>query len=288
MLLRALVLTIALLLLPTANSAGADRCAVARRDLRGAPTGLGGAHSGISDSSAGRLFGSSASLGIVELDPATGTVLNRFDPPAPQGVADGLAFSGTYLFYLSGSRDSDRLHVIDPDTGVLQRSLDLEASAFRNGLAFLDGLVYVLDWSALTQQIHAIDPSDGRVVRRLDIDGTNPDAPAISGGLAGVTGPDAILVTTVGTNEVLEIHPTTGGIVGRFEHGSSGASGLATVSGRIYLGTNTSRDVHVYSRDGQLDSTVTVEGAVGFQSLGGDGPHESLFALHVPFLELRR
>ena len=218
-----------------------------------------------------RLFATSAVLGIVEIDPGTGAVLNTFAAPVNQGVSDGLAFDGTTLYYLSGSIDSNTLYALNPNTGAVKATYSLPDSAFRNGLATLNGLVYILDWSILTQDITIFDPGSGTVVGTLDIDGVNPGAPLISGGLAGITRPDALLVTTNTTNEVLEINPQTGAITRQWAHSQgNGTLGAAAVNGRVYLGSNTSATLSIYERDGTPAGTVTVDGPGGIQSLGGD------------------
>ena len=221
-----------------------------------------------------RLFATSASLGIVEIDPASGAVLHAFAAPENLGTADGLAFDGTTLYYLSGSWDSNTLYALDPDSGTVVVSYTLPASAFRNGLAALNGKVYILDYSVLTQDISIFDPVSGSIVGSLDIDGTNPGAPRIGGGLAGIREPDALLVTTSepgGPYELLEIDAATGQITGRFEHGlGSGVAGVGVLNGQIYLGRNTGGSLSVYDRDGTLRRTLAVPGSIGFQSLGGD------------------
>jgi outer membrane protein assembly factor BamB len=207
---------------------------------------------------------------IAEIDPTTGSVLNTFDAPVNQGVSDGLAFDGVNLYYLSGSWDANTLYVLNPNDGTVRTTHQLPASAFRNGLAYLNGFVYILDWSVLTQDITIFDPASGVVVGTLDINGTNPGAPAISGGLAGITEPDALLVTTSTTNEMLEINPVSGVISNTFAHGRNGTLGVAVANGQIYLGANTSDILQIYSRNGNLQGTVTVPDSIGFQSLGGD------------------
>jgi hypothetical protein len=218
-----------------------------------------------------RLFATSANLGIVEINPGTGAILNSFSAPVNQGVSDGLAFDGQTLYYLSGSWDSNTLYALNPNTGATVVTYTLPASAFRNGLATLNGLVYILDWSVLTQDITIFDPQSETVVGTLDIDGTNPGAPLISGGLAGIKYPDALLVTTSSTNELLEIDPTTGAITNQFAHSQgNGTLGAAAVNGQIYLGSNTSDTLSIYDRSGNLQGSVTIPGSVGVQSLGGD------------------
>ena len=220
-----------------------------------------------------RLFATSVGLGIIEINPDTGAVLNSFTAPANQGVSDGLAFDGTNLYFLNGISVSDTLYVLNPDTGSVVTTHSLSPSSFRNGLAYLNGLIYILEWSVLSQDIIVLDPSSGTVVKTLDIDGVNPEAPLISGGLASITNPDALLVTTSQTQEVLEIDPATGVITNRFTHNRSGTLGAATIDGQIYLGANTSATIDIFDRSGNTQGAITVPGSIGIQSLGGDEPY---------------
>lgn len=180
-----------------------------------------------------RLFATAANLGIVEIDPVKGTILNTFHPPSQQGVADGLTYDGSRLFYLNGSRESDLLYELDPATGTTLGTTSLPESSFRNGLAALRGSINILDWSAITQDISVWDTARGRIARTLDIDGANPEAPLIAGGLAAISGHDALLVTTAQTGEVLEVNPTSGRITRRFAHGMQGVLGIAVIDDQI-------------------------------------------------------
>jgi glutamine cyclotransferase len=229
-----------------------------------------------------RLYGTAANLGVIEIDPIKGSILNTFAPPVAAGVADGLAYDGRHVYYLSGSRAPNALYQLDPGTGATSANQSLPASAFRNGLAALDGYVYILDWSAITQDITVWDPEQRRVVRTLDLDGANADLPAISGGLAAIRGPDALLVTTAMSNELLEIHPATGRVTRRFTHGLAGALGVAAIGNRIYIGTNTSAELRIFSRAGQLQTSLPVSGAIGFQSLAGDALAAARCTVHLP------
>jgi DNA-binding beta-propeller fold protein YncE len=230
-----------------------------------------------------RLYATAANLGIVEIDPIKGTILRTFQAPSQQGVADGLAYDGSRLYYINGSRESDRLYELDPDVGTVLDITALPESSFRNGLAALQGSIYILDWSAITQDISVWDTSRGRIARTLDIDGANPGVPLISGGLAAISGPDALLVTTAQTNEVLEVNATTGRITHRFAHGMPGVLGIAVIDNEIYLGSNTSSSLAVFSRGGLRQRTVPVADAIGFQSLAGDVIGAMTCTIHLPF-----
>lgn len=229
-----------------------------------------------------RQFASSTNLGIVEIDSSTGNILNSFTAPLNQGVSDGLTFDGTNLYYLSGSWDPNTLYSLNPTTGAVEETYPLPSSNFRNGLAYLNGLIYILEWSVLNQDITVFDPNTGTVVDTLDIDGANPGAPLISGGLAGITNPDALLVTTSLTNEVLEINPSTGVITNQFEHNRNGALGVATANGQIYLGANTSPTLEIYDRSGFLQNSITIPSSIGIQSLGGDNITSTFCRVYLP------
>ena len=148
---------------------------------------------------------------IVELDPATAAEMNRFDAPPVSGGPDGLAFNGSSLFFLNGSAT---LWELNPDTGaVLDFDLLTVGSGGYDGLAALGGRVYILDyvWSDLLQ----FDPVSDTVTSVLDIDGLNPGVTNLVGGLAGITGPDALIVTE-GPSTVLEIDPVSGFVSNSF------------------------------------------------------------------------
>lgn len=217
-----------------------------------------------------RLFATDAERGIIEIDPADGRVLRAFATPAEQGVSDALAFDGSSLWYISGSRASNTLYQLNPDSGAELASFTLPSSRFRNGLAAQNGLVYILDWSVLTQAISVFDPVSATVVNTLDIDQINPDAPLVSGGLAAIGDPNALLVTTSQTAEILEINATTGRIDNRFAHGQGGASGLAVVTGRIFLATNSGATLTIFDRAGRPQGSIEVADSIGMQSLAGD------------------
>jgi hypothetical protein len=223
---------------------------------------------------ADRLFATSNSinLGLIEIDPQTGTVINVLEDK-PRAVWDGLAFDGAHLWFLG--IDTDKLFKLDSTTGATIDTYVLPHSSFRTGLAYLNGLLYTLDWSVLTQDITVIDPADGSIVSNLDVDGVNAGAPQLGNrGLEAITGPDALLLPTAFGKEILEINPTTGVITGRFTHvQNEDVLGIAAVNGEIYLANNVGDDIYVYNRSGdhlRMITVASVPGTNGFQSLAGD------------------
>ena len=163
---------------------------------------------------------------IVELDPATAAEMNRFDAPPVSGGPDGLAFNGSSLFFLNGSAT---LWELNPDTGaVLDFDLLTVGSGGYDGLAALRGRVYILDYA--WDDILQFDPVSDTVTDVLDIDGLNPGVTKLIGGLAGITGPDALIVTE-GPSTVLEIDPVSGFVSNSFALPGSAYYGVAVVDG---------------------------------------------------------
>ena len=182
---------------------------------------------------------------IAELDPLTGAELRRIPAPEPvSGGPDGLCYNGSSLYYINGS-GTDTLWQLDPDTGAVLDSDSITAgSGNYDGLAWLDGKVYVLDFG--NGDILQFDPLSDTVTRTLDINGLNPGV-QIVGGLAGITGPDGLLVTDLGNSRLLEIDPTTGLVRGSFAV-SGTYYGLALVGQDIWLGDGNKIDVPMKER----------------------------------------
>jgi hypothetical protein len=91
---------------------------------------------------------------VEELEPTTGQILNSFDLPEPADGPEGLAFDGTYLYYVSGY-GSNTIYQLDRYTGQVINS------AFISGLGSIDALghsgeeLYALVYSIST--IYKID-----------------------------------------------------------------------------------------------------------------------------------
>lgn len=75
---------------------------------------------------------------IIELDPVTGDVLNRFTPPGQPLGPDGLAYDGESLYFF-GAFTSDHIYKINPDNGDVLDSLFVPQ--------FFDGIVAGLGYS---------------------------------------------------------------------------------------------------------------------------------------------
>jgi len=207
---------------------------------------------------------------FVELDPVNGNELFRFAAPeAFSGLNDGLAFNGTHLFYLNGG-GTDMLYQIDPATQLVIDADPITVGSGRyDGVAVVGGLVYILDINAI--DIHVFDPVSDTIVNTLDINAINPTVSQLSGGLAGIAGPDRLIATEAGGRRVLEIDPLTGVITTAFVPGTSSMGqyfGAAVINGQIILGSGTQASYDVFSRQGLFLGNVPLPYNVS--ALGGD------------------
>jgi glutamine cyclotransferase len=219
--------------------------------------------------SAGRLFASSTGRGILEINPASGAILNELAAPVNLGVNDGLAFDGVSLWFLGGSFDPNTLYQLNPNTGAVIKSYPLPKNGFRDGLTALNGRIYITHYGAGENDIIAFDPTTGTVVQTLDIDGLNPGVD-FGGGLGSLTDSDVLLVTGAGDNLIYKIDPFTGLVLGSFTQNQGGADdGLAGWDGEIYIGRHIGNEVFVYNRSGVQVRSITIPGISGMQSLGG-------------------
>jgi hypothetical protein len=201
---------------------------------------------------------------IVELDPTTGAEIHRF--AAPESVSqgpDGLAYDGNSVYYINGF-STHNLWALDPDTGAVRSSTLITAgSGSYDGLAALNGKVYITDYGF--GRVLEFDPGSHTVTRTIDVAGLNPGV-FLVGGLACITGPNALIATSNFGQRVVEIDLASG-LVTRSFPTSNTYYGVAVENGQLYLGTPFGA-VDVYARDGTfLRSFAT---PYGVSALGGD------------------
>ena len=232
------------------------------QDLIGSGFGAGRWVVGAVEPSPDPLFAidSSHPYTIQQIDPQTGAIVRTIPSPIPVGGGpDGLAFDGQHLF-LVNAYYSDDLYEIDATTGALESDTNLNSPGYIDGVAALGGKVYVSNSS--TDQILEFDPTTDTVTRVL-----SPGVD-LGGGLAGITGPNA-LIATVGFSTVVEIDPITGSITHSFNPGLGTIYGVATSNDSIYLGSPYFSGIDVYTRDGQFSRSLPYP--PGITAMGGDG-----------------
>jgi hypothetical protein len=216
--------------------------------------------------SGGRLFAvpDDGSNDIVELDPDTGAEINRFAAPEPISAGpDALAFNGSSLFFTNGF-GSQTLWELDPNTGAILDSDPIMGS--EDGLATLGGNVYLLDFN--NSDIIEFDPISDTVTNILDIDGINPGV-SLTGGLSGITAPNALLATDGGAT-LFEINPVTGVVTNSFASSTGNFdAGVAVIDGEIYLGSlGPDTEINVFDRAGIFQRTINLPYLVS--ALGAD------------------
>ncbi len=198
---------------------------------------------------------------IRELDPETGVFVGAIPAPEPVAGNDtGLAFSGSSLFYVSGS---GTLYELAPDTGAI---VDADALAGLGiddstaGLAYLNGRVVVQD--TVTGQLHFINPMNDQVEQSIA-----PTVP-LGGALAG-SGSRGTLFGTNIFGDVVELDPETGSVVNDFAAPTGPIVGLAFARGELLVGDNSGVVTEVDPDTGLPGSSFST--GLGITALGGDG-----------------
>jgi subtilisin family serine protease len=119
--------------------------------------------------SAGRLFSLNyLNNNIVELDPANGSIINSVPSPVTfSDGADGLAFDGKYLYYMS-TFYADSIHKISPETGEVVASLYVGQEFYIAGLGHSGKHLYAADY--WLEIIYEINFDSGEIERIIDPD----------------------------------------------------------------------------------------------------------------------
>ena len=100
---------------------------------------------------------------INRLDPNTGEVLGTI--PVPGNGASGLAWAEGSLWV--GDYPAQRIHQVDPDTGVVLRSI--ETTRFVTGVTWVDGQLWHGTWQHDKSDIRHIDATTGEVIEVLEM-----------------------------------------------------------------------------------------------------------------------
>lgn len=99
---------------------------------------------------------------IDKIDPASGKVVASIPAPG-DGCNSGLTWAEGRLWV--GQYGDRRIHQIDPETGVLLRTI--ESNRFVTGVTWVDGELWHGTWEEDESEIRRIDPESGAVLERL-------------------------------------------------------------------------------------------------------------------------
>ena len=226
---------------------------------------------------------------LVVINSSTGEVVNTITAPQTVGVLNGIAFDGNHIWYIEGiGGTQDILYQVDLSGGVISSTdLSVDPAVAGNhtfdGLTALNGLIYIQDTTS--KRIHVFDSATKAIIQSL-----NPGLP-MSGGLAAIQSPDALLASNAETQTIFEIDPTNGQVTGSFRHSLNAHTGTAVLNGRIYLASLGDSAVTVVNRAGVLQGTLNVTpgaatSSVSLRSLAGGaitaGPNTQLISFQVP------
>lgn len=218
---------------------------------------------------------------IYEINPITGAVIKQIPLPGGNSGDAGLAFDGTFVWYMPGN--SNTLMKINPDTSTVADTFTLNyGGTTRNiqGLAWLRGQIYMADTA--NEHVVVFDPTLRAITRVINVGGVN--GIWLGSGLTGSPAADPINDTLfvtgqrpfTGTYEIYQISIGSGVILNRF-NGDTWDSGLAVVGNELYVGARAGTNgglLRVYSLAGVFLRNITLPSGTFFfdtYGLGSDG-----------------
>jgi len=183
-------------------------------------------------------------------------IIGEYGPFPGVDAVHGVSFDGQKVWFASGNK----LNALDPDSGKIDRSLDVPAHA---GTAF-DGKYL---FQIFQERIQKIDPDNGRVVSTI---------PTPPGGAAGLAWADGMLWVGQHRNrKIHQVNPETGEILSSIESDRF-VTGVTWVDGELWHGTwegDESELRQVNPRSGEVLQTLTMPNGTmvsGLESDGGD------------------
>ena len=195
---------------------------------------------------------------ITDMEPATATTADIIDELGPFPGIDnvhGVTWDGRRVWFASGSR----LNAIDPASGKVERSLEVEADA---GTAFDGRHLYQI----AGKRIQKIDPKTGEVLSTIPAPGDDCDS-----GLAWAEG--SLWVGQYNERTIHRIDPATGRILATLESNRF-VTGVTWVDGELWHGTWEADEGELRQIDaqtGQVRRVLKMPAGVGVSGLESDG-----------------
>ena len=182
-------------------------------------------------------------------------VIREYGPFDNAPRVNGVTFDGRHVWFASG----EKLHALDPESGVQVRSIDVASHA---GTAF-DGRYL---FQIAEDQIHKIDPETGKILSNIPAPGKGGDS-----GLAWCEG--SLWVGQHRGRRIHEIDPETGAIRRTIESNRI-VTGVTWVDGELWHGTWEGDESDVRRIDpvtGEVLERLEMPEGTGVSGLESDG-----------------
>ncbi|MEH6368257.1 MAG: glutaminyl-peptide cyclotransferase [Pseudomonas marincola] len=168
---------------------------------------------------------------------------------------NGVSYDGTHVWVATGAK----LNALDPQSGVILRSLDIAAHA---GTAFDGRYLYQI----AETQIYKLDPQTGAVLASIAAPGGGEDS-----GLAWAEG--SLWVGQYRERKIHQIDPETGKLI-RSIDSNRFVTGVSWVDGQLWHGTwegDESELRQIDPQSGEVLQRVVMPEGVGVSGLESDG-----------------
>ncbi len=186
---------------------------------------------------------------------STAEIIREYGPfPDADDVA-GVSFDGNQVWFATGNR----LNALDPDSGEIQRSLDVAADA---GTAFDGEHLFQIGDS----MIRKIDPRTGQIVSTIPAPGDGGNS-----GLAWAEG--SLWVGQHRGRKIHQVNPETGEVLRTIESDRF-VTGVTWVDGELWHGTweGTGSDIrHIDQKTGAVLERLDMPAGTGVSGLESDG-----------------
>jgi glutamine cyclotransferase len=182
-------------------------------------------------------------------------ILREYGPFEGADRVNGVTYDGKSVWFAAG----DKLRAFDPESGKIQRSIDVPAHA---GTAFDGEHLFQL----AEDRIQKIDPKTGRVLATIPAPGGGRDS-----GLAWAEG--TLWVGEYRQRKIHQVDPHTGKILRTIESNRF-VTGVTWVDGELWHGTwqGEESDVRrIDPRTGETLETLDMPPGVGVSGLESDG-----------------
>ncbi|NUS21626.1 MAG: glutamine cyclotransferase [Mesorhizobium sp.] len=149
---------------------------------------------------------------------AAAEILREYGPFPGVERVNGVTYDGENVWFASG----DKLNALDPDSGLIVRSIDVASHA---GTAFDGEYLYQI----AEDRIHKVDPKIGKVVATIPAPGNGGDS-----GMAWAEG--SLWVGEYRAHKIHQIDPETGKVIRTIES-KRVVTGVTWVDGELWHAT---------------------------------------------------